>query len=367
MKVPIFDLKRQNIILEKDINNVISEVIKKGIFTLGENVVAFENEFANYCKAKYCIGVASGTDAITLALQALKLSKKDEVVIPANAYPTVFAAARSGVKVKLVDVSEDSNIDLNSLNGLSSKTKAIIAVHLYGVPVNVVRLKHIISKGIYIIEDSAQAHGATFNNRVVGSFGDVGCYSFYPTKNLGAFGDGGLVITNNRKIAQRLKKLRVYGERRRYESDEVSGVSRLDEIQAAILRYKLRNLNKNNKIRERIARIYIQNLSGVGDLDFVTKLSSKNITSSWHLFVIRTSYRSALRKFLELNNIQTGIHYPKPVHLQKAFKHLGYKKGDFPVAEKLASEILSIPLFPELRENEIDYVIKTIKKFYRTL
>lgn len=355
--IPIFDLKRQYNTIKKELNTAFTQTSQVGQFVLGQNVSLFEKEFAKFIGVKYAVGLASGTDALTLGLKALGVGSGDEVILPANSYPSVFGVAQSGASVKLVDVKDDGTMDPKKLQAaITSCTRALIPVHLYGNPADVVSIQKIIRhKKIVLIEDGAQAHGT----RDAGSLGAVGCFSFYPSKNLGALGDAGMVVTDRKDVADRLRRLRMYGERKRYKSEEISGVSRLDELQAAFLRVKLKYLNKWVTRRRKIAGRYIQGLTGTGDLRFVTCAGS-----SYHLFVVRTKHRNALQSYLSKNGIGTAIHYPAPIHLVTSFRSLGYHKGDFPVSEALSREILSIPMYPELTDGEVLQVIHTIKTFF---
>lgn len=362
MKIPICNLSRQYRNIEAEINNAVLATLGRGIFTLGPEVTKFENEFAAWVGTKYAIGVASGTDALTLALKAIEVGPKDDIIVPANSYPSAFGLSLTGARLRLIDVGEDGTINPTNLPSVITKqTKAVVAVHLYGNPADLHAIQKITS--LPIIEDCAQAHGAKIGIRMVGTFGAIGCFSFYPTKNLGAFGDGGLLVTHDKALAERLRALRMYGEVRRYESKEVSGVSRLDELQAAILRIKLKHLDQWNKKRNEIVERYIKGLKGVGDVRFVA--TNNNVFhSSFHLCVIRTMKRNALMMHLNRHGIQTAIHYPTPIHLTQAYHYLGYRKGDFPVTEALSREILSLPLFPELTEQEQETVIRRIKRFF---
>jgi len=368
--VPFFDLIRQNKSIHPEIDRAVGRVIKNGYFTLGPEVGEFESEFCKYIGVKYGVGVASGTDALTLAVKALGLGKGDEVIIPANVYPTVFGVALAGVDIKLCDCNKQGNIDPSDLaNKLTKKTRAVVAVHLYGNPADISGVMKVIEnygRKIYLIEDAAQAHGAQIKFKdqgqkmKVGSAGDVGVFSFYPTKNLGAYGDGGMVVTNDESIFKRVQKLRQYGEINRYHSEIISGVSRLDELQAAILRIKLKHLDSWNEKRTKIADKYKRSLNKSSDLKVI--INEQGI-SSHHLFVIRSDKRDELKKYLEENGIATAIHYPVPIHLTVSFKYLGHKQGDFPESEKLSREVLSLPLFPELKSKELDYIIGVIRSF----
>ncbi len=356
--IPIFDLTREYKAIKKELSAALSRTAKNGIFILGQHVSLFEKEFAKCTGVKYAVGVASGTDALTLGLKALGVRTGDEVILPANSYPSAFGVAMSGARIRLVDVGSDGTIDPARLpDAITRRTRAVIPVHLYGNPADILSIQNTIRhRNIVVVEDAAQAHGTP----LVGSMGDIGIFSFYPTKNLGALGDGGMIVTNKKDVAERVRRLRMYGEIKRYESIEVSGVSRLDELQAAFLRVKLRYLNTWVDRRRKIAKQYVEGLRGVGDVQLVTN----NPRGSYHLFVIRTKQRNALARYLTEHGIGNAIHYPTPIHLIRAFRDLGYKKGDFPVSEALSREILSLPMFPYLTDGEILRVIRAVKKYF---
>lgn len=363
--IPIFDLKKQYRTIQKELDRAVSVVHARGNYILGSEVTSFEKEFSAYIGVPYGIGVASGTDALTLAMRVLKLTKADEVILPVNAYPTFFGIAMSGVTVRFVDCGVDGNIDPNDLKKrITKKTKAVVVVHLYGNPADIVGVKRVLRElqrsDIKIIEDCAQAHGATIGKKKVGTFGDIAVFSFYPSKNLGAYGDGGMLLTNHKSTAERLRRLRMYGEKKRYESTELSGVSRLDELQAAILRVKLRHLDSWNARRREIAVLYAKELRDIQNVF----ISPYTIGSCLHLFVIHTKKRDALKMYLENKGIGCAVHYPIPLHLIPALRSYGYKRGDFPKAETLAKEILSLPLYPELSRTTIQNIGKTVYSFF---
>ena len=361
--IPIFNLTRQYKSIEKELNSAFTQTSKIGQFILGQNVSHFEREFARFVGTRYAVGVGSGTDAINLGLKALGVEPGDEVILPANSYPSAFSVALSGATIKLVDVRPDGTIDPNKLQkAITTRTRAVIPVHLYGNPADLPSIKSIIrGKHIVLVEDAAQAHATQVGSKLAGSMGEIGCFSFYPSKNLGALGDGGMVVSNNKAVVERIKRLRMYGETTRYVSVEISGVSRLDELQAAFLRVKLKHLNAWVARRREVANMYIRGLTGIGDIRFVTA----NPLSAYHLFVIRTSHRDRLQKYLTNHGIGTAVHYPIPIHLVKSFSVFGYHKGDFPVSEALSREILSIPIFPELTDHEVELVILAIRKFFQ--
>lgn len=356
--VPFFSLTRQYQSIRKEINAALIRTAGAGSFILGDNVREFEKEFAGYVGRAYGVGVGSGTDALTMGIRAFGLTSKDEVLVPANSYPTVFGVAQSGVRVRLVDCGWDGNLSVTDLPGrITKRTKAIIVVHLYGNPADMRGVQDVLARmkrtDIKLIEDCAQAHGAYIGHRNVGTFGDIACFSFYPTKNLGAYGDGGMVLTRSRRLAERVRMLRMYGEIHRYKSVEVSGVSRLDELQAAILRVKLSHLDGWNAKRRSIARQYAKKLP----------LIPFAAGSCNHLVVMRTKERDSLQKYLTGRRVGTAIHYPVPIHLTPAFSSLAYRKGEFPVAEILSREVVSIPVFPELTPAQIGDVVDAITSY----
>lgn len=365
MNVPFVDLRRQYDTIKGEINTKIVETLQDAHFILGENVENFEKEFANYCNLKHGIGVASGSDALTLSLKVIGVGEGDEVITVPNTFiATVDAISRNGAKPIFVDIDPETyNIDVTQIEEkITDKTKAISPVHLYGQPAD---MDEIIKIGreynLMIIEDACQAHGSEYKGKKVGSIGDVGCFSFYPAKNLGAYGDGGIIVTNNEEIAERIKMLRNYGQSKKYYHDFVGYNSRLDEIQAAVLQVKLRYLDEWNEKRREHAKLYNELLEKVPGIEKpIEKDYAKHV---YHLYVIRCENRDKLQRYLGSKGVSTGIHYPIPVHLQKAYKQLGYKQEDFLITEKYSTEILSLPMFPELLDDEIEYVVKCIKGY----
>jgi len=363
MQIFPFDLKRQYESIKDEIDFAINSVLNKGLFVLGDNVKKFESEFCKYLNSSYGYSVASGTDALHLALRAVEIKQGDEVItVPNVSAPTVSAIVAANATPVLVDIDDNYNIDVNQIeNKITDKTKAIIPVHLYGKPANLYAILKIAKKyNLKILEDCAQAHGAEYHGKKVGTFGELGCFSFYPTKNLGAYGDGGFVVSNNKELAENIRLLRNYGEISKYENKINGFNSRLDEIQAAILSVKLKYLDEWNIRRRFIAKLYNEMLSD----NIITPNEDNHSKHIYHLYVVRVKERERLREFLSENGIGTQIHYPKPIHLQEAYKNLGYSKGDFPVTERFADEILSLPMYPELKEEEVKYVAKKINEFY---
>lgn len=335
-----------------EIDRAIEKVLLKGTYVLGEEVEKFERKFANYIGKRYCVGVNSGTDALILSLRCIGVGPGDEVITTSlTASATVASIAVLGATPVFVDIdSKTLNIDVDKIiDRISSKTVAVIAVHLYGNPCEMQKLKKICSQyNLSLIEDCAQANGSTYLGDRVGSFGDLSCFSFYPTKNLGAIGDGGAILTSNKKYYAKIKSLRQYGWNSHRSSCEISGVSRLDEIQAAILNVKLNSLDEQNMKRRQIALIYAQNL----DLEKFT-LPSETISGKhvYHLYVVRSSQRDFCIRSLQRQGVKPSIHYRVPTHLQPAFNHT--KQSHLQVTEKIATEIFSLPMFPELSENTV--------------
>jgi len=362
--IGLVDFKKHYHLLKPDIDKSVIRVLSSGKYVLDKNVIDFEKKLSRYVGTKYAVGLASGTNALTIAVKSLGLSEEDGVLIPANVYPTAFGVALSGVQIQLCDVNKDTlNVDLDNIKkSIKDNTKAVVVVHLYGNPVDIKPIRDFLKKrNLFLIEDCAQSIGATYHQKKVGSFADVSVFSFYPTKNLGAFGDGGALLTSSKKIYEKAILYRMYGEKRRYESVLVGENSRLDEIQAAILLTKLKCLEGWNNKRRDIANIYKKSFS---DLPIVlTKV--QNLTEPvYHLFTLRINNRNLFMEFLKNKGISSAIHYPVPIHLTKAFSNLGYKKGDFPVCEDSSKKIVSIPLYPEMDKKQINTVVETIRKYF---
>jgi dTDP-4-amino-4,6-dideoxygalactose transaminase len=349
---------------KSEIDAAITKVLNNGRYILGEEVRLFEEEFAGFTGTNHVIGVGSGTEAIHVALRACDIGPGDEVItVSHTAVATVAAIELAGATPVFADIEPDYfTIDPQKIESLiTGKTKAIIAVHIYGQPVNLDSLLTLARKfDLYLIEDCAQAHGAGYKEKMAGSIGDISCFSFYPTKNLGAIGDGGAVATNNGELADRCRQIREYGWVNRYLSDTSGWNSRLDEIQAAILRVKLKTLDADNKSRMRIADMYARALQGS---EFILPVTRENCRHVFHLFVIRTAKRDELIAYLNSHDIFPLVHYPVPIHKQKAY--LGKIKGADHLAEteKASAEILSLPMYPELSDNEVNYVIEKLLNF----
>jgi len=362
MKVDFIKLNPQYRLAKKEIDNGLRSVIKKGNFILGKEVNELEESFAKYCGCKYGVGVNSGTDALFLSLVSLGVGKGDEVIVPAFTFiATALVVSYTGARVVFVDIEDKTyNIDVEKVKrAITKKTKAIIPVHLFGQPADMTELRSIAKKhNLKIIEDAAQAHGAGYKGERCGSLGDVGCFSFYPTKNLSAFGDGGMVVTQDKKIYEKLLMLRDCGRRGRYEHVIKGYNSRLDTIQAVIIKAKIKYLDQWNKRRQAVARTYSQFLSK--NKNIVTPSVKNDRSHVYNVYAIRVKNRDRVYERLRQNNIGALIHYSLPLHLQKAYRELGYHRGDFPVAEKISQEILSLPMHPFLKRAEIEYVARQV-------
>ncbi len=344
----------------------IEQFIDKGWYVLGEQVKQFESEYAEYCATKYCSGVANGLDAIIIALKALNIGEGDEVIVPSNTYIATWLAVSY---VGATPVPVEPRIQTYNINpelieqAITPKTKAIIPVHLYGQCCEMEAIMQIAQQhNLYVVEDNAQAQGASYGGKITGSFGHINATSFYPGKNLGAFGDAGAITTNDESLWQKANTIRNYGSNKKYYNELKGMNSRLDELQAGLLSIKLKHLNKWNQERQQIARLYSKALNGVGDL--ILPDLANDASSVYHLFVIRTNQRDALQQYLTENNIGTLIHYPLPPHLQQAYQDMRFKKGDFPIAEQIAKTCLSLPIYPGLQKQEIDYIADRINMFF---
>lgn len=356
--------KAQYLAHKAEIDKAISRVLSEGQYILGQEVKLFENEFARYIGGRFAIGVGSGTEALHIALKACGIGKGDEVItVSHTAVATVVAIELCGASPVLVDIEPDF-FTLNPAKlkkAISKKTKAIIPVHLYGQPADMSPILKIAQRyGIKVIEDCAQAHGAIYKGKRVGSWGDIACFSFYPTKNLGAIGDGGMIVSNNHKLANQSRLLREYGWQERCVSLIPGLNSRLDELQAAILRVKLKHLDRDNKARIKLASSYDKDL---GETDLVLPAKRKNTTHVYHLYVVRAKERNKLKTFLYKKGIQTLVHYPVPIHLQPAYQGIKIK-GGLSETERLADRALSLPMYPGLSESELQTVISAIQSFY---
>ena len=363
-KIPFVDLQAQYQSIKSDVDAAIAAVLTRGDFILGGDVSKFEEEFAAFCGVTHCLGVANGTDALKLALEACGIGPGDEVITTAHTYiATALAISQCGARPVLVDCEpEFFLIDVSKIEAaITPKTKAILPVHLYGQSADMDPILEIAKRHkLVVIEDACQAHGATYKGRKCGSMGDIAAFSFYPGKNLGAYGDGGAVTTNNPALADKVKLLRNYGQRVKYEHLVKGGNSRLDTVQAAVLRVKLRHLADWNLKRANGAAMYGKALAGTNLM--LPQVASYG-THVFHLYVVRTKDRDGLMKALDVANSQHGIHYPIPIHRQLAMADLGYGVGSFPVAEEIAPEILSLPMCPELTQAQVDRIAAACQGF----
>lgn len=339
------------------------EVLRSGWYVLGNEVKSFEEEFANYLGTKYCVGVASGLDALWIAFRILGIGTGDEVIVQGNTYiASVMGITINGATPVFVEPDEYYNIDASKIEEkITDQTKAILVVHLYGQASNMKPIVELTRKyGLKLVEDCAQSHGASFDGQMTGTFGDIGCFSFYPSKNLGAFGDAGAIVTNNAELAEKARIFRNYGSEKRYHNKVVGANSRLDEMQAGLLRVRLKHLADLLEEKQKICEKYLKELKN-------DKIELPDIregaTHIWHQFVVRCKERDKLIEYLNQNGIGTIIHYPIPPHLSEAYAYLGIQRGSLPVTERYANEVLSIPLYNGMTEEEQDYVIAQINRF----
>ena len=365
MKVPFLDLKAQYKQIEHEVLPMVTEAMTNGAFIGGPQVLGFEKEFGEFCESKYCVGVNSGTDALRFALMAMGIGPGDEVITVPNTFiATTEAISQVGATPVFVDIYPDTcNMDPSQIEGrITGKTKALIPVHLYGQIVDMDPILKISQNhNISIVEDACQAHGALYKDRKAGSLGTVGCFSFYPGKNLGAYGEGGAIVTRNEEIDRKIRMIRDHGQAKKYIHDMEGYNGRLDAIQAGILRIKLKRLEAWNRSRRESAAYYNELLSKIDGVSLPVEADFAR--SVYHLYVILVDDRDGLQQFLNDKGIASGLHYPFPLHLQKAYAHLGYKEGDFPVAENVAKRLLSLPMFPELTREQIEYVAEAIREF----
>ncbi len=366
MKIPLIDLSGEYRPIQSAIERSIHEIFESKHFVLGEHLSRFEEESAKYLGAKFAIGLASGTDALYLALVALGIGSGDEVITtPFSFFATASCIARTGARPVFVDIDPATfNLDPEKIKSkITRRTKAILPVHLFGLSCNMEAIMKIAAKhSLAVVEDAAQAFGAEFQGKKVGTIGTAGCFSFYPTKNLGAAGDGGMLTTSSKEMAEKIRLLRDHGAPKKYYHTLVGLNSRLDEIQAAILRIKLKRLDHWNQKRIGHAKHYQQ---GLQNLPLELPVTPENTKPIFHLYSVMAERRDALMSFLTKKEIGCGAYYPLPLHLQPCFKSLGYKKGDFPVSESTADKILSLPMYPELSVKSVDTVIEAVRGFFQ--
>jgi dTDP-4-amino-4,6-dideoxygalactose transaminase len=366
MNVPFMNLKAQYATIHDEIGVVIQKVLQNANFILGGEMTEFEKAFAAFSECKFGVGVASGLDAIKLALRALNIGPGDEVITAANTFiATTLAVSSIGATPVLVDIDPETyNIAVDKIKAaITPRTRAIMPVHLYGQPADMDPILKIAREHkLYVIEDASQSHGARYRGRRTGSMGDVSSFSLYPGKNLGAYGDAGVITTDNAELAEKISIMRNYGSKVKYYHEMLGENSRLDTLQAAVLNVKLRYLDAWNAARRKNAALYNRLLQGIDGV--VTPIVLADIEPVYHLYVVRVTRRDDLIPFLHAQGIGTIIHYPVPIHLQEAYRSHGWKKGDFPLTEQYAGEILSLPMFAELTEEQIEYVCAAIRRFF---
>ena len=363
-QVPFLDLRAAYEELKEEIDEAVARVLGSGYYLLGKEVEALEEEFAEHLNVEYCVGVGNGLDALHLALRALGVGQGDEVLVPSNTYiATWLAVSYAGAVPVPVEPDERTyNIDPEKLEAaITDRTRAIIPVHLYGQPADMDPILEVARKhNLWVLEDAAQAHGACYKGKRVGGLGDIAGWSFYPGKNLGAFGDGGAVTTNNGELADRVRVLRNYGSRTKYFNEVRGFNSRLDEIQAAVLRVKLKHLDEWNRRRRNIAELYRRELEGC---DLILPYVPEWAEPAYHLFVVRSGQRDALQQYLETQGIGTLIHYPVPPHLQQAYCEIGLAAGTLPISERIHQEVLSLPIGPHVTEAQVETVTRAVCEF----
>jgi dTDP-4-amino-4,6-dideoxygalactose transaminase len=363
MQVKFNQLDRGYKKYKEEYNQAAIETLESGWYILGTRGEKFESEFSNFLGSKYCVGLNSGLDALILAFRALGVGKGDEVIVPANTYiASVIGITANDATPIFVEPDQYYNLDTTKIEEkITERTKAILAVHLYGQSANMSSIKEIADKyNLYLVEDCAQSHGACFDGKVTGTWGDIGCFSFYPTKNIGAFGDSGAIVTDNIEIFERIKMFRNYGSKVKYQNEMLGVNSRLDEIQAALLSVKLRHYKELRSEREFVAGQYLNRIKN--PLVQLPQIR-KGAEHVWHLFVVKVEKRDEFQKYLDKHGIATQIHYPIPPHLSKAYEGLEIAEGELPITEDYAKHIISLPLFEGIGKEEIDYVISIVNKF----
>lgn len=366
MKIPYLSFEYQHSLMKEEFKAACEQVIDSNWFIMGDSLKVFEEKYAKLSNTAYAVGVANGLDALILSLKALNIGVGDEVIVPANTYVASWLAvsAVGAIPIPVEPDIQTYNIDVNKIeNKITAKTKAILPVHLYGLPCKMDAIMEIAKKhNLYVVEDNAQSHLATYNGKITGSFGDLNATSFYPGKNFGALGDAGAVTGNNQELMRMVKVLRNYGSEKKYYN-QVKGLnSRLDEMQAAFLTVKLKYIAKLTDQRKEIAKKYDKGLSNIDGL--ILPYVNEGATHVYHIYLVRTAKRDELMQHLQDAGVSTFIHYPLPPHLQEAYKEFEYKTGDFPLTEEIANTCLSIPLYPGLKDDEIEHIIQSIKSFF---
>lgn len=363
MKINFNQLDRGYLKYKEEYDIAAIRVLESGWYVLGKEVEKFETEFANFTGSKHCVGLNSGLDALILAFRALEIGEGDEVIVPANTYiASVLGITENGAIPIFIEPDEYFNLDSAKIEKkITDKTKAILVVHLYGQAADMVNIKSIAEKyELHLVEDCAQSHGSCFNGKVTGTWGDIGCFSFYPTKNIGAFGDSGAIVTNNDKLYENIRMLRNYGSKVKYHNEILGVNSRMDEIQAALLSVKLRHYSELRAERESIANEYLRRIKN----PLITLPSVREKAEHvWHLFVLKINERDKFQRYLSDNGIATQIHYPIPPHLSNAYMYLRYKEGNFPITEDYTSSIVSLPLYEGMSDEEVQYVIDIINEY----
>ncbi len=366
MNVPFADFREQYYTIKDEIDVGLKRVFEAGNFILGQEEKDFEAEFSKYCETQYAIGVNSGTDALYLALAAFDIGVGDEVILPSFTFiATALCVSYTGATPVFVDIEEETcNMDIKAVEkAITDKTKAIIPVHIYGQAANMDEINALAkTHNLKVVEDAAQAHGSTYKGKKIGSLGDVACFSFYPTKSLGAFGDGGMIVTDDKAIYEKALMLRDYGRQGRYEHKIKGYNSRLDTVQAVILSAKLKNLDEWNRMRASQADYYCKLLKGTDGIK--TPVVREDRTHVFQTFAVRVKNRDKVCDQMKARGVSVLIHYPIPLHLQEAYKDLGYKQGDFPVAEQISGEILSLPMFPHISREQVEEVSKNLKDLH---
>jgi dTDP-4-amino-4,6-dideoxygalactose transaminase len=344
-------------------DKAVLETLQSGVYILGSRVEIFEKEFANYIGSKFCVGLNSGLDALILAFRALDISEGDEVIVPANTYiASILGITENKATPVFVDPDDYFNIDTTKIEQkINKKTKAILVVHLYGQSANMSEIKKMANKHkLFLIEDCAQSHGAKFDTKNTGTWGDIGCFSFYPTKNIGAFGDSGAIVTDNEFLNSKIRMLRNYGSVKKYHNEIIGVNSRMDEIQASLLSVKLKHYNELKSERLTIAAEYLKRIKNEHISLPRIRINSEHV---WHLFVVLVKKRDDFQNYLSSRGIGTMIHYPIPPHLSKAYEYLGHRENDFPLTEYFSNHLLSLPLYEGMTNEEIDYIIDTINSY----
>ncbi len=366
MQIPFYSTEKQHQPIRQHLLDRMAEVLDSNWYISGNNVAAFEAAYALYCRQAHCVGVSNGLDALFLCLKSLDIGEGDEVILPSHCFVAcVLAITHTGATPIFVEPDPKTyTLDVSSIETVvTDRTKAILAVHMYGHPCQMDALMALAEKHqLWVIEDTAQAHGAQYAGRIAGSWGHMQATSFYPTKNLAALGDAGAITTQDEWLAARIRMLQNYGSSQKYHYKRQGWNKRLDEIQAAILQVKLTHLDSWNQQRQHLASAYLTQLAGIPGL--VLPQILPQVLHAWHLFVVRTTQRTDLQSYLKTYGIDTLIHYPIPVHLQPAYRELGFRRGDFPVAEEIADTCLSLPLYPGLTDEEIEYIAEKIRQFF---